>query len=168
MTLLKRPAALLTLLALATAGHALAQDQAGNLRGLKAEQLCPPSAQVTVDDDDNSEVAAELEQRMERYATLYGLSYGDPKTCLVDQTLTLDTFQTDDKVYAYVVELSLELRGAAPVTVGGSALTVQRLKLWSNVYYGSNDDLDALLDHAVDRARDYYEELALDWKASHK
>lgn len=158
---------LLTALAL---GFTLAgaTNQAPNLRQFKPSDLCPPAAYVTLDDKEDSDLAAALEEQLDKYATLYGIRYGDPKTCTLDHFLTVDAFEGNDGRYSYVIEMGIELPGEVSATVGGRSVKLKTPKIWSSIYYGSYTDLDALKEGVTDKTRNYYDEFALDWKATHK
>lgn len=54
--------------------------------------LCPPQAYVSVDDREDSDLAAQLAADLEKYAVLYGLSYGDPRTCTAEQNFFVNVF----------------------------------------------------------------------------
>ncbi|GBF05728.1 hypothetical protein DAERI_050237 [Deinococcus aerius] len=160
--------ALLTLTALTTlSGTAGADHQQGNLRTLTAADLCPPISYVYVDDEEQEDLAVEVDEQLARYATLYAIPYGDPKTCTVAQVFTIDAFEGRDGRYLYAVDLDIELVKDAQVTLGTRRLTASHLQLWSTSGYGSVPDADALAEMATTSARDYYEEFALDWKATH-
>ncbi|WP_157464961.1 hypothetical protein [Deinococcus apachensis] len=160
--------ALLTLTALMILpGTALAEHQQGNLRTLTATDLCPPISYVYVDDEEQEDLAVEVDEQLARYATLYAIPYGDPKTCTVAQVFTVDAFESRDGRYLYAVDLDVELVKDAQVTIGTHRLTASHLQLWSTSGYGSVPDADALAEMATNSVRDYYEEFALDWKATH-
>ncbi|MBI0446108.1 MULTISPECIES: hypothetical protein [Deinococcus] len=160
--------ALLTLTALLTLpGPARAEHQQGNLRALTAADLCPPIAYVYVDDEEQEDLAVAVDEQLARYAALYAIPYGDPKTCTVAQIFTVDAFQTRDGNFLYSLELSAELVHDARVTLGNRTLTASHLQLWSVAGYGSVPDAEALDQVATDHVRNYYEEFALDWKATH-
>lgn len=160
--------ALLTLAALATLpSTAHAEHQRGNLRGLTAADLCPPISYVYVDDQEDEDLAVEVDERLARYATLYGVPFGDPKTCTVAQIFTVDAYEARDGKLLYTLDLSVELPGDARVSLGSRTLTARHLQLWSVAGYGSVEDVDALGDLVTESVRDYYEEFALDWKATH-
>lgn len=161
--------ALLTLTALTTLlpGMAGAEHQQGNLRTLTAADLCPPVSYVYVDDEEQEDLAVEVDAQLARYATLYAVPYGDPKTCTVAQILTLDAFKARDGRYLYAMDLDVELLKDTQLTLGTRQFTASHLQLWSTSGYGSVADVDALADMATESARDYYEDFALDWKAAH-
>ncbi len=159
---------LLTLAALMTLpGIARADHQQGNLRLLTAADLCPPISYVYVDDEEQEDLAVEVDEQLARYATLYGIGYGDPKTCTVAQVFTVDAFEGRDGRYLYALDLNVELVKDARVTLGTRTLTASHLQLWSSSGYGSVSDADALAEMATGSVRDYYEEFALAWKATH-
>lgn len=178
---LPRPARFLAPLLLVL-GAAAAQDAQGNLRGLVNADLCPPQAYVYVDEKEDGDFAA-LDAQLDKYAALYGLSYGDPRTCTVYQTFTVDTFKAAGGRYVFTAAFELELRGEARVTLSPPAsapiparpqaapaartLTAERLRLWGDQGYGliSRANIE---DTAATQAREYYEAFALAWKATHK
>ncbi|MBB5235056.1 hypothetical protein [Deinococcus budaensis] len=160
--------ALLTLAALAALpSTAHAEHQQGNLRGLTAADLCPPIAYVYVDEQEDEDLAVAVDERLARYATLYGLPFGDPKTCTVAQIFTVTASEARDGKLLYTLDLSLEVPGEARVSLGNRTLTARHLQLWSVSGYGSVAGVGALADLATESVRDYYEEFALDWKAAH-
>ena len=181
-----RPARFLAplLLTLGAAGPAAAQDAPDNLRGLVNADLCPPQAYVYVDEKEDEDFAAELDAQLDKYAALYGVSYGDPRTCTVYQTFTVDTFKAAGGRYVFTAAFELELRGEARVNLSATAasgtvparpqaapaprtLTVERLRLWGDQGYGliSRANVE---DTAATQVREYYEAFALAWKATHK
>lgn len=162
-----RSAALLTLLGLLATAQA-ASNQAANLRDLKDADLCPPAAYVTLDDKSDDALAADLEGQLDKYATLYGLQYGDPKTCLASPFLSVDAFKTSRGNYSYIIEFGVELEGDAQLSVGGRSFAVNTPKIWSNLYYGVYSSLSDLKGGVADKVRDYFDEFALDWRASHR
>ena len=180
-----RPARLLAPLLL-TLGVAAAQQAQGNLRGLESADLCPPQAYVYVDEKEDEDFAADLDAQLDKYAALYGVSYGDPRTCTVYQTFTVDTFKAAGGRYVFTAAFEIELRGEAGVVLGTLAptssviparppaekpaprtLTAERLRLWGDQGYGliSRANVE---DTAATQAREYYEAFALAWKATHK
>lgn len=160
--------AFLTLTALLTLpGGAHADHQRGNLRGVTAADLCPPVAYVYIDDEEQEDLAVDLDAQLARYATLYSVPFGDPKTCTVDQIFVVDAFEARNGDLLYSLDLSVELSGDARVTLGTRTLTASHLQLWSVSGYGSVRDVGSLADMATESVRDYYEEFALDWKATH-
>ena len=152
---------------LTVSGPGLATHQQGNLRGLTGADLCPPVAYVYLDDEEQEDLAVELDKRLARYATLYSVPFGDPKTCTVAQEFTIDAFEARGGRILYSLELTLELVKDARVTLGTRTLTASHLQLWSSSGYGSVADEDELADLAAEQVRDYYEGLALEWKAAH-
>lgn len=159
------PAALAALLALPS--PALATHQQGNLRGLTGADLCPPAAYVYLDDEEQEDLAVELDGRLARYATLYSVPFGDPKTCTVTQEFTIDAFEGRDGRILYSLDLTLELVKDARVTLGTRTLNVTHLQLWSSSGYGSVAGEDDLADMAAEQVRDSYEDFALEWRAAH-
>ncbi|SMB91021.1 hypothetical protein [Deinococcus hopiensis] len=157
--------ALVALLALS--GLALADHQQGNLRGLTGPDLCPPVSYVYFEDEEQDDLAAEVDAQLARYAQLYSVPYGDPKTCTVAQVFTVAAFQARDGRVLYSVQLSVELVKDARVTLGSRTLSAAHLQLWSFSGYGSVAGEDALAGMATEQVRDSYEELALDWKSTH-
>ncbi|WP_216323331.1 hypothetical protein [Deinococcus aestuarii] len=157
----------LTVLALLL-GTARADHQQDNLRPLTSSDLCPPVAYVAVDDEEQQDLAVALDEQLDRYATLYGVPYGDPKTCTVDQIFTLDAFKARDGRMLYALDLSLQTAKPARLTLGTHTFDAKALELWSSSGYGSVAGQDDLADMAVGSVREYYEELALAWKATHK
>ena len=160
--------ALLVLAALALlTPPAGADHQQGNLRSLVASDLCPPVAYVYVDDEESEDLGVALDEQLMRYATLYGVPSGDPKTCTTEQIFAVDAFETEDGDYLYALDLSVQLRPDARVTLGGRQLTVKALELWSSSGYGRATDAPGLVRTLTNNVRAYYEELALAWKATH-
>lgn len=163
---MKKPLLALTALALLTP-LAGADHQQANLRALTAADLCPPVAYVYVDDEEVEDLAVLLDEQLMRYATLYGVPSGDPKTCTTEQIFAVDAFETEDGDYLYALDLSVQLRPDARVTLGGRQLTVKALELWSTSGYGAAADPEGLVRTLTNSVRAYYEELALAWKATH-
>ncbi|WP_104991071.1 hypothetical protein [Deinococcus sp. NW-56] len=163
---MKKPLLALTALALLTP-LAGADHQQGNLRALTAADLCPPVAYVYVDDEEVEDLAVLLDEQLMRYATLYGVPSGDPKTCTVQQVFSVDAFETEDGDYLYTIDLSLQLRPDVRVTLGSRQLTVKALELWSSSGYGRATDAPGLVRTLTNNVRAYYEDLALAWKATH-
>lgn len=160
--------ALLTLTALAIlSGPARADHQQANLRGLTGADLCPPVSYVYLDDEEQEELAVEVDKQLMRYAALYGIPFGDPKTCKVAQIFAVDAFRARDGRVLYSVDLSLELLGDARVSLGNRQLTVSHLQLWFTSGYGSLSSPAELVNMATSSVRDYYEDFALEWKAAH-
>lgn len=184
-----RPARFLAplLLTLGVTGLAAAQDAPGdNLRGLVSADLCPPQAYVYIDEEEDDDLAADLDAQLDKYAALYGLSYGDPRTCTVYQTFTVDTFKVSGGRYVFSAAFELEVRGEATVVLStppvaaaaiparpqaekpaARTLTVERVRLWNDQGYGllSRSGVE---DAAARQAREYYEAFALAWKSTHK
>ncbi|MCP2013813.1 hypothetical protein L1280_000941 [Deinococcus sp. HSC-46F16] len=160
--------ALLVLAALALlTPPAGADHQQGNLRSLVAADLCPPVASVYVDDEESDDLGAALDEQLMRYATLYGVPSGDPKTCTVQQIFSVDAFETEDGEFLYALDLSLQLRPDVRVTLGSRQLTVKALELWSTSGYGRAADAAGLVRTLTNNVRAYYEDFALEWKATH-
>ncbi|GAA5511424.1 hypothetical protein Dcar01_00133 [Deinococcus carri] len=160
--------ALLPLAALLTLpGPALATHQQGNLRALTSADLCPPTSYIYLDDKEQEELEVRVDEQLVRYATLYGIPFGDPKTCTVAQIFSVDAFKTRDGRILYSLDLGLELLKDAQVTLGSRNLTASHLQLWSTSAYGGVANADELANMATESARTYYEELALAWKATH-
>lgn len=160
--------ALLTLSALLLlSGPARADHQRGNLRGLSTADLCPPVAYVFLDDEEQEELETGLDEQLVRYATLYSVPFGDPKTCTVTQSFNVDAFEGADGRILYSLSLELGLRGDVRVMLGTRTLTLSGLQLWSSSGYGSVQRTEALLNAAAENVRAYYEDFALDWKAVH-
>lgn len=160
--------ALLVLAALALlTPPAGADHQQGNLRPLVAADLCPPVAYVYVDDEEEEALGIALDEQLMRYATLYGVPSGDPKTCTVQQIFSVDAFETEDGDFLYTLDLSLQLRSDARVMLGSRQLTVKALELWSTSGYGRAVNAQGLSRTLTNSVRAYYEELALAWKATH-
>ncbi len=162
-----RPALLLALTLLSCAAAQSASTQASNLRDLSLADLCPPTAYVTIDDEDDGELAADIEGQLDKYATLYGLRYGDAKGCTAASYLSVDAFKLKGGTYSYLIEFGVELRGDVRLTLGSRNVTVAAPRVWTNSYYGSYATLENLRDGVTDRVRDYYDEFALDWRAAH-
>ena len=161
--------ALLVPLALAfLLGTARADHQQDNLRPLTAADLCPPVAYAYVDDEEQEDLAVALDEQLDRYATLYGVPYGDPKTCTVAQIFTLDAFKGRDGRMLYALDLSVQAVKPARLTVGAHTFEARALELWSTSGYGSVSSAEGLEEMAVESVREYYEELALAWKATHR
>lgn len=163
---MNRALLVLTTLAL-LAPPAGADHQQANLRPLVAADLCPPFSSVYVDDEEIEDLAALLDEQLLRYATLYGVPYGDPKTCTVQQIFSADAFETEDGDYLYSIELRLQLRPDVRVTLGTRQFMVRALELWSTSGYGRAADAPGLVRSLTNSVRDYYEDLALEWKATH-
>ncbi|MPY66148.1 hypothetical protein F8S09_05475 [Deinococcus sp. SDU3-2] len=160
--------ALLALTALAfLTPPAGADHQQDNLRPLLAADLCPPVAYVYVDDEESEDLGVALDEQLMRYATLYGVPSGDPKTCTVQQIFSVDAFETEDGDFLYALDLSVQLRPDARVTLGSRQFTVKALELWSTSGYGRAADAEGLVRTLTNNVRAYYEELALSWKATH-
>ncbi|WP_034387156.1 hypothetical protein [Deinococcus sp. YIM 77859] len=161
-----RRALLLTVLTLLL-GTARADHQQGNLRALTGADLCPPVSYVYLDDEEQEEIAVEVDKQLMRYAALYGIPFGDPKTCTVAQIFAVDAFQSRDGRVLYAVDLELELLGDARVTLGNRQFTASHLQLWSASGYGAVASPKDLVNMAMSSVRDYYEDFALEWKAAH-
>ncbi len=165
---------------------ALADEQQDNLRGLTGPDLCPPSAYVYVDDNEDSALSSKLDEALDRYATLYSIPYGDPKTCTVTQSLVVDTFKSSGK-YVYSIKFLLELRRSVTVALPypsvGSAtaipsipgpaahartLDVKYLQVWHDQGFGLISDSKNIPDVSLEQLRNYYEAFALAWKATHR
>lgn len=146
---------------------ALAEHQRGNLRGLTAADLCPPVSYVYLDDEEQEELEAGVDEQLVRYATLYSVPFGDPKTCTVTQSFVVDAFKAEDGRVLYSLSLEVGLRADARVSLGSRTLTVSGLQLWAASGYGSVRNAAALADAATGNVREYYEDFALDWKAVH-
>ncbi|WP_102127124.1 hypothetical protein [Deinococcus planocerae] len=130
--------------------------------------LCPPVAYVTDDDEEQRDLAVALGGQLDRYATPSGVPYGDPKTCTVDQIFTLDAFKARDGRMLYAVDLRVRAAKPARLTLGTHTFDAKALELWSSSGYGSVAGPGDLADVAVESVREYDEELALAWKATHK
>ena len=113
-------------------------------------------------------LAVALDEQLDKYATLYGVPYGDPKTCTVDQIFTLDAFKGRDGRMLYALDLTVQTAKPARLTLGTHTFDAKFLELWSTSGYGSVAGKGDLADMAVESVREYYEELALAWKATHK
>lgn len=161
-----RALTVLTALALLTP-PAGADHQQANLRPLVAADLCPPIAYVYVDDEEAEDLGALLDEQLMRYATLYGVPSGDPKTCTVEQIFAVDAFEAEDGQHLYSLDLSLQLRSDARVTLGSRQFTVKALELWSTSGYGAAADSGGLVRTLTNNVRAYYEDFALEWKATH-
>lgn len=177
-----RPVLSLLLLAALLCGAAQAESK-DNLRGLTAADLCPPTAFVYLDDEEQTDMAADVDAALEKYATLYSLPYGDPKTCTVNQTFVVDSFKSRSGKYVYSAAFTLETRReaavilpmpqtkmppATPPSKTERRLTLEYVTLWSDRGYGLLNSADEIGDMAVQEVRDYYENFALAWKATHK
>ena len=162
-----RPALPLALTVFTCTAALAASTQSSNLHDLSGSDLCPPTAYVTIDDEDDGELAADIEGQLDKYATLYGLKYGDSKTCSATTYLSVDAFKTKAGAYSYLIEFGVELRGDVRASLGERTVTVSAPRIWTNSYYGSYSSLDNLKDGVTDRVRDYYDEFALDWRAAH-
>lgn len=164
---------------LALTGNAFAAGQQDNLRGLTAADLCPPTAFVYVDDDEQEDIAMKLDEALDKYSTLYSIPYGDPKTCTVNQTFVVDSFKSESNSrYVYAVEFSLELKNDTkinlPLPMGKGTnntertLSVKYVQFWNDRGYGTVANVKSVPDMSVEQVRDYYEAFALAWKATHK
>ncbi len=163
MILTSRRLTILALLALAPT--ALATHQRDNLRDLRPADLCPPSARVTLGDGEDEDFSALVQDALDRYSDAWGLTWGDPEKCAVEQTLTLDAYE-DRGAFVYVVELAVEPRGDAVVQHAGRRLRVRAPRLWSGLYYGTYDT--EFQDVATREIRDLYESFLGDWAATHR
>ncbi|WP_027482637.1 hypothetical protein [Deinococcus pimensis] len=163
MTATSRRLTILALLALAPT--ALATHQRDNLRDLKPADLCPPSAQVSLGDGEDEDFSALVQDALDRYTGAWGLKWGDPEKCGVDQILTLDAYE-DRGSFVYVAEFALEPRGDTVVQQGARRLRVKAPRLWGNLYYGTYDT--EFQDIATREIRDLYEGFLSDWTAAHR
>ncbi|MDL2345010.1 hypothetical protein QOL99_12735 [Deinococcus sp. MIMF12] len=144
-----------------------ADHQQANLRSLVAADLCPPVAYVYVDDEEEEDLGVLLDEQLMRYATLYGVPYGDPRTCTVEQIFAVDAFEAEGGDYLYALDLNLQLRADARVTLGSRQLTVKALELCATSGYGRAADAAGLTRTLINNVRAYSEEFALEWKATH-
>lgn len=162
---------------LALAGRVNATHQQDNLRGLTAADLCPPTSYVYIDEEEDDEIAAQLDESLDKYSMLYSIPYGDPKTCTVYQTFVVDTFKSSGR-YVYTVEFALELKKDARISLpepsstdekaSDRTLTVKEVQLWSDRGFGTIADAKSIPNMSLEQVRDYYEAFALAWKATHK
>ncbi|EYB67354.1 hypothetical protein DEIPH_ctg044orf0083 [Deinococcus phoenicis] len=162
-----RPALLLLPALLTLTGTAHADHQQGNLRPLTAADLCPPTSYVYLDDQEQEDLELKVDEQLIRYATLYAVPFGDPKTCTVAQLYNVDAFRAEDGRVLYSLSFSLELLKDARITLGTRTLTASHLQLWSTAAYGSLPGVSALASAAAENARTSYEDFALAWKATH-
>ncbi|MBB6099016.1 hypothetical protein HNR42_002452 [Deinobacterium chartae] len=151
---------------LAAAPVAAAADV--NFKDFQASDLCKPEVYVTLNEEDDAELAGELLDILEDFATLYEIRYGSDAGCILKTYLTVDAYEEEDGRYTYVNELSVEFGGEATLSAGGRSYRVKAPQLWSTVYYGLYADQEALLNSLEKNIKTYYEELALAWKKNRK